>query len=104
MLKVILKEPVGGFINQNGVAARSLQYVWSPGFLTEEFQAKYRHAKEQKGAMFFVDAIAALAGQTITVNGVKRQMGFLIDLDNIAWLQEYPDSVAKTEPDFVGVK
>lgn len=104
MLKIVLKEPVGGFVNQNGVSARSLQYVWSLGFLTSEFMQKYDSAKTAKGALFFVDAIAALAGQTLTIDGQKRQMGFLIDLDNIAWIQEYPDSVRNTEPDFEKVK
>jgi len=104
MLKVILKQPVGGFITQSGAPARSLQYVWSPGFLSEEFMAKYCQVKSASGALFFVDAIAALAGQTIEVDGLKRQPGFFIDPGNVAWIQEYPDSVRNTEPDFERVK
>jgi len=100
MLKIIFKQPVGGFITQSGTAARSVQYVWSPGFLTEEFRGKYCQIKKINGVLFFVDAIAALAGQTIKVDGSERQMGFFIDPDNIAWIQEFPDSVRNTESDF----
>lgn len=100
MLKVILKEPVGGFIAQGGVAARSVQYMWSPGFVTKRFMTTYREAKKNREAIFFVDAIAAMSGTLIDVDNSRRQIGFLIDPDNIAWIQEYPDSVKDTEPDF----
>lgn len=100
MLKVILKEPVGGFIAQSGIPARSVQYMWSPGFIAKKFMTTYREAKKNREAIFFVDAIAAMSGTLVDVDGSSRRLGFLIDPDNIAWIQEYPDSVKKTEMDF----
>lgn len=104
MLKIVLKEPVGGFIAQGNVPTRSLQYVWSPGFITKKFMTVYREARELKDAIFFVDAIAAMSGALIEVEGSRRQMGFFIDPDNIAWIQEYSDSVKNTELDFEKVR
>lgn len=104
MLKIVFKNPVGGFISQGGVAVRSVQYIWTPGFLTKEIMKLIAGAIFRNEWVFFVDAIAAMAGQTINVDGNKRQMGFFIDPHNIAWMQEFPDSVKDIEPDFKRVQ
>lgn len=99
MLKIVLKEPVGGFIAQGDVPTRSVQYMWTPGFLTQKIMELIA-GSNRKEWVFFVDAIAAMAGQVIDVDGNKRQLGFFINPENIAWVQEFPDSVKDTLPDF----
>lgn len=80
MVKIVLKEPVGGQLNPQGGSVRSTNYLQAGGKVTEELKEDFRIALKYDSVLSFVDP----GGNP-----------YLVPAQNIAFILEYPPNANK---------